>query len=205
MEHTRTRDALGSCCLNQAQSNTPRHANFTPWCETALRELTSKWTVCSARLSEHHRDANIIRHTAAGAVFMGRRTQGSATGKRYIHRRPEYLRGVIDGIEALFRALSEFVEQPFKGLEWTDQRRLMTRFRAYRVPVRANPAHAPLQLVEFGAGNETRTRDPDLGKVVLYQLSYSRIPNRRARDSMCAPCEVKVNPAGIRPRNWLRS
>src|SRR6476619_6335205 len=27
---------------------------------------------------------------------------------------------------------------------------------------------------ESGAGNETRTRDPDLGKVVLYQLSYSR-------------------------------
>ena len=27
---------------------------------------------------------------------------------------------------------------------------------------------------KFGAGNETRTRDPDLGKVVLYQLSYSR-------------------------------
>ena len=38
----------------------------------------------------------------------------------------------------------------------------------------------PLQAVtefllhKFGAGNETRTRDPDLGKVVLYQLSYSR-------------------------------
>ena len=29
-------------------------------------------------------------------------------------------------------------------------------------------------LSETGAGNETRTRDPDLGKVVLYQLSYSR-------------------------------
>jgi hypothetical protein len=27
---------------------------------------------------------------------------------------------------------------------------------------------------EIGAGNEIRTRDPDLGKVVLYQLSYSR-------------------------------
>ena len=26
-----------------------------------------------------------------------------------------------------------------------------------------------------GAGNEIRTRDPDLGKVVLYQLSYSRV------------------------------
>ena len=27
----------------------------------------------------------------------------------------------------------------------------------------------------FGAGNETRTRDPNLGKVMLYQLSYSRL------------------------------
>ena len=26
----------------------------------------------------------------------------------------------------------------------------------------------------LGAGNEIRTRDPNLGKVVLYQLSYSR-------------------------------
>ena len=26
-----------------------------------------------------------------------------------------------------------------------------------------------------GAGNGTRTRVPDLGKVVLYQLSYSRV------------------------------
>ncbi len=33
---------------------------------------------------------------------------------------------------------------------------------------------------EIGAGNETRTRDPDLGKVVLYQLSYSRIIKNRA-------------------------
>jgi hypothetical protein len=28
--------------------------------------------------------------------------------------------------------------------------------------------------LEFGAGNETRTRDLNLGKVALYQLSYSR-------------------------------
>ena len=33
---------------------------------------------------------------------------------------------------------------------------------------------APRRVLIFGAGNETRTRDPDLGKVVLYQLSYSR-------------------------------
>ena len=31
-----------------------------------------------------------------------------------------------------------------------------------------------LVFPENGAGNEIRTRDPDLGKVVLYQLSYSR-------------------------------
>ena len=30
-----------------------------------------------------------------------------------------------------------------------------------------------------GAENETRTRDPDLGKVVLYQLSYFRVGNAK--------------------------
>ncbi len=30
-------------------------------------------------------------------------------------------------------------------------------------------------FLAFGAENETRTRDPNLGKVVLYQLSYFRI------------------------------
>ncbi len=37
----------------------------------------------------------------------------------------------------------------------------------------------PLRLVpeglESGAGNEARTRDLNLGKVALYQLSYSRM------------------------------
>jgi hypothetical protein len=33
-------------------------------------------------------------------------------------------------------------------------------------------------LPEFGAGNETRTRDLNLGKVALYQLSYSRMSER---------------------------
>jgi hypothetical protein len=30
-------------------------------------------------------------------------------------------------------------------------------------------------LFEIGAGNEARTRDLNLGKVALYQLSYSRV------------------------------
>ena len=34
--------------------------------------------------------------------------------------------------------------------------------------------NAPHCCEAFGAENETRTRDPDLGKVVLYQLSYFR-------------------------------
>ena len=40
------------------------------------------------------------------------------------------------------------------------------------VLVRRNPCRG---LSGFGAGNETRTRDLNLGKVALYQLSYSRV------------------------------
>ena len=36
------------------------------------------------------------------------------------------------------------------------------------------PAAASYEL-PIRAGNGTRTRDPNLGKVVLYQLSYSRV------------------------------
>ena len=36
------------------------------------------------------------------------------------------------------------------------------------------PLCVSLMCIPYGAGNETRTRDPNLGKVVLYQLSYSR-------------------------------
>ena len=32
-------------------------------------------------------------------------------------------------------------------------------------------------MQNFGAGNEARTRDLNLGKVALYQLSYTRIQN----------------------------
>ena len=41
-----------------------------------------------------------------------------------------------------------------------------------------------LSLLEPGAGDGTRTRDIDLGKVALYQLSYSRrCPLSISRDS----------------------
>ena len=37
-----------------------------------------------------------------------------------------------------------------------------------------------MSLFSTRAGNGTRTRDPNLGKVVLYQLSYSRVGSPRA-------------------------
>ena len=46
-----------------------------------------------------------------------------------------------------------------------------TRTGALRVATNKNAPHC---CEAFGAENETRTRDPDLGKVVLYQLSYFR-------------------------------
>jgi hypothetical protein len=58
---------------------------------------------------------------AEADVFMGHKAEGSATGKRYIHRRPEYLRSVTDGIEALYAALAVLVKKPFKGRELVDQ------------------------------------------------------------------------------------
>ena len=44
----------------------------------------------------------------------------------------------------------------------------------YAVQVRRSPKLSYTPIVIFGAGNEARTRDPNLGKVMLYQLSYSR-------------------------------
>src|SRR6185369_207566 len=36
---------------------------------------------------------------------------------------------------------------------------------------------SPVRTHNFGAGNGTRTRDPKLGRLALYQLSYSRTQN----------------------------
>jgi hypothetical protein len=50
------------------------------------------------------------------------------------------------------------------------------------------------QVIEkLGAGNETRTRDPDLGKVVLYQLSYSRVAKKQVENFRSKAREVKAN------------
>jgi integrase len=77
--------------------------------------------------------AHVIRHTvrtwlaeigvpdAEADIFMGHKSEGSATGKRYIHRRPGYLKSVAQGIEILFDALNERTSRAFAGREWVDQ------------------------------------------------------------------------------------
>ena len=45
------------------------------------------------------------------------------------------------------------------------------------------------------AGNETRTRDPKLGKLVLYQLSYSRVATEGTRSSLTADARTRFRAA----------
>ena len=51
------------------------------------------------------------------------------------------------------------------------------------------------------AGNGTRTRDPNLGKVVLYQLSYSR--NDEGRESSRVPALAQPRPGDAAARSCL--
>ena len=48
----------------------------------------------------------------------------------------------------------------------------------------------------YGAENETRTRDPNLGKVVLYQLSYFRKTElhhgAQNRTRTCMPLDTRT-------------
>ena len=61
-------------------------------------------------------------------------------------------------------------ERDFKSLA-------STGFAIPATPERAHRARRSATVL-MRAGNGTRTRDPNLGKVVLYQLSYSRVPRK---------------------------
>jgi hypothetical protein len=56
---------------------------------------------------------------------------------------------------------------------------------------------------KYGAGNETRTRDPNLGKVVLYQLSYSRI-GLLATHAVLPPSDARPLSRPVRHSNVAR-
>jgi hypothetical protein len=103
----------------------------------AANQNVNDFTVTGSHLIDLAEEAsvtggpNIIRHTVRtwlveGGVpdaeaFMGHKAEGSATGQRYIHRRPEYLWSVTEGIGSLYAALAVLVKRPFKGRELVDQ------------------------------------------------------------------------------------
>ena len=67
----------------------------------------------------------------------------------------------------------------------------------YPAELRARIRHVP----RGGAGNETRTRDPKHGKLVLYQLSYSRVvlweglePSRLYSQRILSPLCLPIPP-----------
>ena len=65
--------------------------------------------------------------------------------------------------------------------------RLPLSFRSLRI------RHLPDRRI-LGAGNESRTRDLNLGKVALYQLSYSRFDDRARNISTSAPHRNTAQP-----------
>ncbi len=66
------------------------------------------------------------------------------------------------------------------------------------LPTELFPQHEILFLLCYSrAENETRTRDPNLGKVVLYQLSYFRNKNTGERDD--AITSMLVPRTGLEP------
>ena len=56
-----------------------------------------------------------------------------------------------------------------------------------------------LIFLRGGAINGTRTRDPRLGKPMLYQLSYYRLEEKRARTEVLTLCGLREPIAGLEP------
>ncbi len=94
----------------------------------------------------------------------------------------------------------------FKERDWSGKRDSNSRPQPWQGADHALPTGCGSECFEIldvctsrrdiGAGNETRTRDPDLGKVVLYQLSYSR-----NRMSFASDWSGKRD-SNSRPRPW---
>ena len=66
-------------------------------------------------------------------------------------------------------------------------------------------------IFAFGAGNGTRTRDPQLGRLMLYQLSYSRLEKKIMVEGVgfeptkAEPTDLQSVPfdhSGTPPNDW---
>ncbi len=66
------------------------------------------------------------------------------------------------------------------------------------LPRKCSTTELHWQNVFLGAENETRTRDPNLGKVVLYQLSYFRIESGYQDSNLGPPAPKAGALTGLR-------
>src|SRR5207244_8733975 len=69
------------------------------------------------------------------------------------------------------------------------------------------PSLGAARQAKAGAGDEARTRDVHLGKVVLYQLSYTRVLRANNNVQPPAPRNLLIAPAGVKllNPNWAVS
>ncbi len=127
------------------------------------------------RRRDHQHEFSARGHPVGGArqlrCFKGRHGYRAAPTK---NRQPAWL---LNGARGGNRTRTALRPRDFKSLASTSfatraGERIVTKYGGKREK-RKSPGRPGLFL--FGAGNETRTRDPNLGKVVLYQLSYSRV------------------------------
>ena len=116
-----------------------------------------------------------LRHTCAALLIANGRHMEEVkdylghssirvTSDRYAHLFPKARAALAESLDATFRES----EGLFEGLA-AKSRCLRTRARG-----RLGPSSA----LSLGADDGTRTRDPNLGKVVLYQLSHVRVGAR---------------------------
>src|SRR6266566_8497720 len=63
------------------------------------------------------------------------------------------------------------------------------------------PSFCAVRQAKAGAGDEARTRDVHLGKVVLYQLSYTRVLRANNNVHPPAPRNLLIAPAGVKLLN----
>ena len=113
------------------------------------------------------------------AVFIKTYTK-KWSGKRDSNSRPQPWQGCALPTE-LFPRIEQFLLKLTLKKIWSGKRDSNSRPQPWQgcaLPTELFPRIEQFLLkltLKNGAGNETRTRDPNLGKVVLYQLSYSRI------------------------------
>ena len=85
----------------------------------------------------------------------------------------EIISVMAEATSAMAEAIPEVAEGASATAAKAKERKATTAGRAAAKRHQQKKDHLSVVL---RAENETRTRDPNLGKVMLYQLSYSRVP-----------------------------